>query len=518
MEVERIRPSWEIKDGVGTFEDDRKRMDLTPKDAQNHRKPHSDQVAVAEGQAQLQRLNEFARQPRYGACWITALERVHIGCKEFTDEAQSRIALGFTHCHLQRSGRSFPACSEEDSIQVCTQHMDSVAFGVYTEFFTHTHSICYFLQNEIWQQQAENTIDSLMASVIFIGTALVLKLNNGKYRLQWVETSRGVKRVFEEMKHSANEQQLIFSEIFNRLSYLQSFVVTESNTLYSLLVNLMALGAVFLVTSTTRTSGARLFLFSLVALNVYLERLICSMVMESNESGFDQANRIAFLVGVLRRCMIGLGILVLVYFIIRFRDLGQESLEILKELKETQSNLQQALREAEKIIRPLEAELQIWEKQPLLESTRLDSGILEVSTSSPRICMLEETVVQKDPHSSDIQNSTKLPSDVKDTPKRVRQKQTSRRYSCQSPSAVVYSVLVDDDTALFGTVAFICALASSREPLGVHASRFPAVLVPSRAMSMAVFNVTLVLALKTFSRSFAEFVSSTTLTISSSSP
>ncbi|XP_039601729.1 uncharacterized protein LOC120524001 [Polypterus senegalus] len=432
-------------------------------------RPHSDQVAVAEGQAQLQRLNEFARQPRYGACWITALERVHIGCKEFTDEAQSRIALGFTHCHLQRSGRSFPACSEEDSIQVCTQHMDSVAFGVYTEFFTHTHSICYFLQNEIWQQQAENTIDRLMQNSANVAknleatnsmaeriveaqnTALKSQeeiLKNGNILKQTLQDStQGVKRVFEEMKHSANEQQLIFSEIFNRLSYLQSFVVTESNTLYSLLVNLMALGAVFLVTSTTRTSGARLFLFSLVALNVYLERLICSMVMESNESGFDQANRIAFLVGVLRRCMIGLGILVLVYFIIRFRDLGQESLEILKELKETQSNLQQALREAEKIIRPLEAELQIWEKQPLLESTRLDSGILEVSTSSPRICMLEETVVQKDPHSSDIQNSTKLPSDVKDTPKRVRQKQTSRRYSCQSPSAVVYSVLVDDDTA-----------------------------------------------------------------------
>ncbi|KAG2457059.1 ANO9 protein, partial [Polypterus senegalus] len=72
---------------------------------------------------------------------------------------------------------------------------------------------------------------------------------------------------------------------------------------------------------------------------------------------------------------------------------------------------------------------------------------------------------------------------------------------------------------LFGTVAFYLCTESVHVSRSVYLHRrFPAVLVPSRAMSMAVFNVTLVLALKTFSRSFAEFVSNTTLTISSSSP
>ncbi|KAG2464665.1 MUC16 protein, partial [Polypterus senegalus] len=87
-----------------------------------------------------------------------------------------------------------------------------------------------------------------------------------------------------------------------------------------------------------------------------------------------------------------------------------------------------------------------------------------------------------------------------------------------NPNSDLYKQMVANITnKLFGTVAFICARASSREPLVYMHRRFPAVLVPSRAMSMAVFNVTLVLALKTFSRSFAEFVPNTTLTISSSS-
>ncbi|MBN3285554.1 GEX1 protein, partial [Polyodon spathula] len=112
----------------------------------------------AEGRAQLDRVEQFASQPRYGQCWAEALRRVDLGCKDFNEETQSRIALAFAHCHLQRSARPFPLCSEGSSVQDCTRHMDSVAFNAYTEFFTHTHSICYFLQGEAWQLEAEDTV------------------------------------------------------------------------------------------------------------------------------------------------------------------------------------------------------------------------------------------------------------------------------------------------------------------------------------------------------------------------
>ncbi|XP_074926881.1 uncharacterized protein LOC116823933 isoform X3 [Chelonoidis abingdonii] len=100
----------------------------------------------------------LAQHPQLGACWVGALGRLDAGCQQLGEEQQSRIALAFAHCHLQRSGRPFPRCEAGSSVRVCTQHMDAVAFGVYTEFFTHAHSICYLLRSEAWQQRAESTV------------------------------------------------------------------------------------------------------------------------------------------------------------------------------------------------------------------------------------------------------------------------------------------------------------------------------------------------------------------------
>lgn len=44
--------------------------------------------------------------------------------------------------------------------------------------------------------------------------------------------------------------------------------------------------------------------------------------------------------------MVLIGCLVLLYFALRYRNISRESLEILKELKETRSDLQQALQKA----------------------------------------------------------------------------------------------------------------------------------------------------------------------------
>lgn len=44
--------------------------------------------------------------------------------------------------------------------------------------------------------------------------------------------------------------------------------------------------------------------------------------------------------------MVLIGFLVLLYFALRYRNISRESLEILRELKETRSDLQQALQKA----------------------------------------------------------------------------------------------------------------------------------------------------------------------------
>ncbi len=63
----------------------------------------SDRSLEDKGRVELQRVRDLSQQPRYGECWSRALEKIQSSCREFSDDVQSKIALSFTHCHLQRS-------------------------------------------------------------------------------------------------------------------------------------------------------------------------------------------------------------------------------------------------------------------------------------------------------------------------------------------------------------------------------------------------------------------------------
>lgn len=67
----------------------------------------------------------------------------------------------------------------------------------------------------------------------------------------------GLRDVFAEMRHSAQEQQVAFAEIFNRVAFLQSFIMSETHTFSSLFYNALGILASFFLTSVQRTAGAR---------------------------------------------------------------------------------------------------------------------------------------------------------------------------------------------------------------------------------------------------------------------
>ncbi|MCJ8734686.1 hypothetical protein PDJAM_G00238260 [Pangasius djambal] len=425
----------------------------------------ADKALAEKGRVELQKLREFAGQTRYGACWSRALEKVHANCRDFSDDTQSVMALAFTHCHLRRSGRSFPECPEGSDVKTCTRDMDPVAFNAYTEFFTHAHSICHYLQSEQWQHRAENTIHRLtessagvaeqlastqrMAEDLVEAQSAALKsqetiLRNGeelKTTLQ--HSTKGLRDVFAEMKHSVEEQQVAFAEIFNRVAFLQSFIMSESHTLSSLLYNALGLCASFLLTSTRRTSGARLFLFGLVALNVYLERLICRTVLEDDNPGYQQMERITFLVGLLRKAMVTIACVVLLYFATRFRNVNRESLEILKELKETHTNLKQTLRKAERLSGYLNDWTDPRQKQWGGKWEQEEESSLVILHSSGAV---EATL----PSLSSLHRSRQCESFVppleapctSEIPKRRQRRSSGSRV--RNSSALVYSVIVED--------------------------------------------------------------------------
>ncbi|TRY93494.1 hypothetical protein DNTS_011706 [Danionella cerebrum] len=419
-----------------------------------------DRKVEEKGRVEYDRVRELALQPRYGACWSRALEKIQTNCKEFSDDTQSKIALAFTHCHLLRSGRSFPECAEDSDVKTCTQDMDPVAFNAYTEFFTHAHSICHYLQSERWQNRAENTIHRLTESSAGVAEQLAstqqlaedlieaqsaaLKsqeniLKNGeelKSTLQ--DSTQGLRDVFAEMRNSAQEQQVAFAEIFNRVAFLQSFIMSETHTFSSLFYNALGFGASFLLTSVRRTAGARFFLFGLVALNIYFERLICNTVLENEAQGFQQMEKIAFLVGLLRKGMVVIGCLILLYFIMHYRHVGRESLEILKELKETRSDLQHALRRAER----LSSSVDPWKstKRNPQESKWMENNdnLVFLYPSSTVNTAVSTTSASPDDQLFDA------PSTSEAQKRRVRRSSGSRR---RVSTATVYSVLVEDREA-----------------------------------------------------------------------
>ncbi|XP_033029709.1 uncharacterized protein LOC117061134 [Lacerta agilis] len=331
-----------------------------------------DPELLSQGRTRLQQARELARHPRYGTCWMGALGQLDAGCRELDEEQQSRIAIAFAHCHLQRSGRKFPPCEPSSSIRGCTQDMDPVAFGVYTEFFTHAQSICYFLHNEAWQQQAQDTMHRLTSSSETVARQLesthqlageiaqaqdaTLRsqeqiLQDGELLHQILrDSSQGVRQAFQELQDSAVEQRVAFAEIFNRVAFLHRFVIGESSALYSVFFHLLSGAASLVLTSSQLTARARFPLLILVGANIYLERVICSLLMDEVDGGHDLTERISFWVGLSRRGFACLGFAVVTYFIWIYKDPAKQSQEVLQSLQETRTEIQRLLQETERLL------------------------------------------------------------------------------------------------------------------------------------------------------------------------
>ncbi|XP_067833891.1 uncharacterized protein [Heptranchias perlo] len=400
---------------------------------------------LEEGRQQLSMVRELAEQDGYGWCWKEALGRVDRGCRQLDEEQQSRIALAFAHCHLQRSGKSFPPCGESSTVLACTQDMDSVAFGAYTEFFTHAHSICYYLQNEIWQQEAEETIERLTVNSESVARQLETTNQMAKEMIDAQNATlrtQGVRQVFREMQESTTEQRLIFAEIFQRLSYLHQFVMVESTAFYSILYNLLAFAVAVLLTSTPRTAGARLILFMLICFTVYLERLVYSSQMGPSDSSFEYTERIYSRIWLLRKLMVISGVLVLVYFGATYQDVGKQSLEVLRSLRETQSSLQRMIEEAEKIIRPplLQPAEGQWKEGRLKE---VDSGFGDTRMGS------EESLSSGT--ALDLEFAAFPTSTPKKTaaPPRSPSRSAARRRIARPSDVSVYNILVSESPSKY---------------------------------------------------------------------
>jgi len=160
----------------------------------------SDKARYEHGKAKL---TELRSHTRYGPCWTAALESLEAGCRQLTEDVQHALTVKFLECFLRKTGRPMESC-DDISQQECTRQMSSEVFNIYTEFFTHTQSICFYLQATEWQVTTEETIDRLTDSSVNV--------------VQRLESAEDIQK---ELLHKQNDSMRIQQQLVERGTQLR---------------------------------------------------------------------------------------------------------------------------------------------------------------------------------------------------------------------------------------------------------------------------------------------------------
>ena len=238
--------------------------------------------------------------------------------------------------------------------------MTDRAFNSYTEFFTHTQSVCFYLQSELWQQNTESTIDRLTQTSVKVKDRLEdaskqLDQLNGLQELsigsqmKLNEELIAARDTIYEFKTSSAEQRFIVKEILDRFIRLQDFVLVEISYGYSLLFYVLSMIVIYFMTTPVRTNEARLWLFIVLVLNLIVERLIASYSVEEQMIGLKTTSIIINdRIWISRKVTLCLMSAILLWFAITYKNYGRVNYNILSEhtlrLNNIESQLNQLLR------------------------------------------------------------------------------------------------------------------------------------------------------------------------------
>ncbi|CAK8686840.1 unnamed protein product [Clavelina lepadiformis] len=327
-------------------------------------------------QLQLLQIQKQTKHMKYGKCWTKALEQLQNGCRNLTDEMQRRIAYAFARCHLQSAGREIPECEEDKPVSECTNDkvLKDTPFNTYTEFFTHTQQICFHLQSQVWHEATENTISRLadnsaeVASSLEQSSAIALEMverqnvtlqnqeemlrNERLLRENMHKSVLDVQRSHEETKNVIREQRVLFAEVFDRVAALQKTVLGEFTSVYTFGFYIGASLLAYVLTSTSRTSSARIWLFVLITVNFFTERAVVNyhLAPSSSEEGmFVESAVLPETVyadlWICRKIFTGLAMLTMLICVIRYKDYNRINNSLLNEIKRQNLELQVLLKE-----------------------------------------------------------------------------------------------------------------------------------------------------------------------------
>nr|XP_022917220.1 uncharacterized protein LOC111426771 [Onthophagus taurus] len=274
------------------------------------------------GKIQYQLLQERGNLPQYGDCWKNAIRKVDDGCKELSEETQSEVALYLTNCFLAMSGHEIYKCEADKKPNlrgICISTMSDRAFNVYTEFYTHTLNICYFLRGQIWHETiAENTVKlgkQLHDSAVNLEELL-------KIQKESIELQKNMKEFFVYL----TEKHKDFDILTSNFKELQSWLMGKISWVDSFVFYFITSTLTMFITSLNRTVAARFYMLVTIMLNLFIERVIGTIISNRITNIFDLNQKYYYIISLLRYLVIVILIFLFIYSYFKYVQTSPEDI------------------------------------------------------------------------------------------------------------------------------------------------------------------------------------------------
>lgn len=183
----------------------------------------------------------------------------------------------------------------------CIQALPERVFQVFTTFYAHTQSICFYLMSQVWHDETEQTIDSLRLhsksvsqKLEFAGRlqANMLEQQREGLKLQRHLIEHGMNlsqalsesretlfALTSEFRNSTIEHTRLLGELFGRLRFLHNWFASEYAFVNQMLYYTGWMVLIVLLTTTRRSASARLILFGCTAVKIVAEYLLTTLWM-----------------------------------------------------------------------------------------------------------------------------------------------------------------------------------------------------------------------------------------------
>lgn len=303
-----------------------------------------------------QLLEANTRFPQYSDCWTNAIIHLKNGCRVLTDSIQSDLALHFTNCFLEMSGQDPLDCLTERTVglkRLCMKDMSDRAYTAYTEFFSQTQNMCYFLQNQVWHRETESTINNLKSNSKIVNEKLLEArdlqnvllqhqkeglvaqeelIKNGKDLSNSLNVSKEtLNKLTIDIRESTLEHRTILEDLFKEFHLLHSWLVGRYSLIDKIVYFSVSLALIMISTSMNFTSGARVYLILNLMSNFMLEwslpSILSLFISNTNVIVSDSY------VWMLRKIFIFISVLLFTYYLFKYEDNFSKQITLLKEIQ-----------------------------------------------------------------------------------------------------------------------------------------------------------------------------------------